>query len=201
MLDADFIINFPRAKNHDLFFMTGCLKNMYGSIPDLNKWRLFHKKESGLSVPEVTYLVNTKTPPGFNIVDFIEGIHGDEVSLFRHPVSKVHYYPSHMLVAGINGLAIDKYLSLKMGYEQNQSPIVAYAALQQDDFDVRTVQLVGGSFVPFSKWKQISKGLNLKAKIQDKLPVSDDLIAAGLKVYHFEFIEKNATREREGEKK
>lgn len=188
MLDADFIINFPKAKNHDLMLMTCCLKNMYGSIPDPNKWRLFHKKESGLNITEVTHLVNTKTPPNFNIVDFIEGIDGDEVSLFKKPISTFRYYPSHMLIAGRDSLAIDKYIALKMGYEQNESPIVAYEAGQRGDFDVQDVDLVGSNFRPLSKWKKISRGLNTKARLQDKLPVSDAMVAIGLKMYHFDFI-------------
>jgi uncharacterized protein (DUF362 family) len=188
MLDADFIINFPKAKNHDLMLMTCCLKNMYGSIPDPNKWRLFHKKESGLSIAEVTHLVNAKTPPNFNLVDFVEGIDGDEVSLFKQPITAFKYYPSHMLVAGIDPFYIDKYIALKMGYEQNESPIVAYEAEQRGDLDVRDIDLIGGNFRPLSKWRKISWGLNAKAKLQDKLPISDATVSAGLKMYHFDFI-------------
>ena len=186
MVNAKFIINIPKAKNHDLMLMTCCLKNMYGSIPTPDKWHEFHQRKSGLSIAEVTYYVNITTPVSFNIVDFIEGIDGDEVSLFKTAVDEFTYYPSNMLIAGTDPLAIDKYVSVKMGYGQNDSPIVAFVASMVGDHDISDVVIKGGNREPLDGWRQISSFLNWKAKTQDKLPVSTGVMKWGMNQYHFD---------------
>jgi uncharacterized protein (DUF362 family) len=192
MLNAAFIINFAKAKNHDLMLLTGALKNMYGSIPNYNKYRLFHKRQSGYGVPEATFLVNHFTPPGFNIIDFIESVDGNEVSLFRNEVTNFKYFPSHRIVVGTNALAIDKYLSLKMGYGQEESPIINYYVKQTLNlFDVRSCELVGDTFRALPSWRKISRSHNIKARLQDMLPISDELISTGIRMYHFDVCDND----------
>lgn len=186
MIDAKFIINIPKAKNHDLMLMTCCLKNMYGSIPTPNKWHQFHRRQSGLGVAEVTYYVNRTTPVSFNIVDFINGIDGDEISLSRERIIDFSYFPSNRLVAGTDPLAIDKYISLKMGYAQNDSPVVEFAASMAGDYDITRSMIDGDDFSPIDGWKQISRFLHWRAKTQDKLPVSVDAMKWGLKQYQYD---------------
>ena len=187
MLDARFIINFPKAKNHDLMLMTCCLKNMYGSIPNPNTYRLFHKKTSGYGIPEAAFLASYFTPPSFNIVDFIEGVDGNEVSLYRGEVKNLKYYPSGRIIAGENSVAIDKLVSLKMGYTQDASPVVEYSAIASGNFDVtRSTNLIGDDFSMMPGWRRISSLFRAKAEFQDKLPVTDKIIAQGLRMYRFD---------------
>jgi len=192
LVDARCILNFSKAKNHDLMLMTGALKNMYGSIPAWNKYRLFHKRASGYGIPEATFLANHFTPPTFNIVDFVQSIDGNEVSLFREEIRSFDYFPSHRLVASKNGLAIDKYLSLKMGLDQDESPVVEYAA-RQGNFDVRSCPLHGDTFTTLPSWRRVTPAFNLKAKLQDKLPLTDGTISAGIRMYHFDVVDKDDT--------
>jgi len=201
MVNAKFIINVPKPKNHDLMLMTGCLKNMYGSIPTPDKWHQFHRRQSGLGIEEVTYYVNKTTPVDFNVVDFIEPIDGDEVSLFKNDVDDFSYYPANRIVTGTDPLAIDKYLSTKMGYGQNDSPIVAFAASMIGDYDIDGRDIIGDDLEPFSDWRRISGFLNWKAKTQDKLAVSEGAMRWGLKQYHFDACPIDTDEERHEKKK
>ena len=186
MLQADFIINMPKAKNHDLMKMTGALKNMYGSIPNKNKYRLFHKKTSGLNIEEATACVNQITRPDFVIVDWIDSVDGNELSYYRKPIEQtdfVHVTPKR-IIASENPLAIDKYLVKKMGYNENDIPIM----IEEKKFgniSLNPEDVIGDDLQQLN-WKKLSALTNIKAKLQDKLPITDDIIAWGIKGYYFD---------------
>jgi len=193
-----FLINCPFAKNHEVFVMTACLKNIYGSIPAKNKFTLFHQQKSGLDVPMATHFANLATKPHYNLVDFIKGIDGDERALFYKPLEhgkrgtgidpilNKKYYPSGMLIAGNDGLAVDKFISVKMGYKQNESPIVKYHADEMGDFDINDTRIIGSSLDPLPKWKKVSWLWLIHGMIEHQLPVSEDTIAWGIRNYYFD---------------
>ena len=155
---------------------------MYGSIPDLNKYRLFHKKKSGLNVEEATTAVNFITQPDFNIVDWIDSVDGNEVSYFREKVTYQHVQPN-LLLAGRHPLAIDKVLASKMGYKENELPILQDA---KRFGDVAQVPIIGGDNSVLPQWKKLSVLTNWKAKLQDKLPITDSIITNGIRMYNFD---------------
>jgi len=198
MLKSNFIINFPKAKNHDLMKMTGCLKNMYGSIVEPNKYRAFHKKEyQGMNVIDATYFINTVTSPHFNIVDFVTSVDGNEKSFYRGDVDDLRnfsHYEAGMLIAGKNPVAIDKFLSVKMGYEQNESPIIDYIANKTGDFDIFEEYSISGSdFSELDGWRKVSKTRIGLSKFQDKLPISDKTIFSEIRKYKMD-VKKKCTR-------
>lgn len=192
------LINFPKAKNHEVFLMTCCLKNMYGSIPAKNKFTLFHQQKSGFDVPQATHYVNTITKPHFNIVDFIEGVDGDERALYYKPLERgkrgvgidpvlnKKYFPSRMILAGTNGLAIDKLMSVKMGYDQNECPITKRHADLSGDFNINNVQIVGTSLDALPGWKKVSWAWLIHGMIEHQLPVNEETIARGIRMYYFD---------------
>lgn len=202
MFNADLIINFAKAKNHDLMKMTGALKNMYGSIVEPNKYRAFHKKEyRGMDVIDATYFINSATPPGFNIIDFVTSVDGNEKSFYRYDVTDVNpscHYQAGMLIAGKNPVAIDKFLSVKMGYEQNESPIVGYIASQTGDFDIFDYYIDGSDFSPLEGWRKVTPFRIGLSKFQDKIPVSDDVIISNIRKYKFDVRKK--CKRKEGKK-
>jgi len=206
MIDAakhGFLINCPFAKNHEVFVMTNCLKNIYGSIPAKNKFTLFHQKKSRLDVPMVTYKANMITKPHYNFVDFIQGIDGDERALFYkalppekrgtgiNPFLNEGYYPAGMMLAGLDNLSLDKFISVKMGYLQNESPIVKYYAEQIGDFDVHDVHIIGSDFKPLPGWKKVSWLWLIHGIIEHQLPVNEETIAKGIRNYYFDKELKN----------
>lgn len=190
MLHCKSIINFAKSKNHDLMFFTGALKNMYGTYPDADKYRLFHHKKSGFYIPEATWMVNHVTPPTFNIVDMVDSIDGEQVAYLKKEVGDFPHYQSNLIIAGEVQLAIDKFLAYKMGYEELKMPMLQAELTFARDYTIQP-SMVEGSLIPFPNWRRVSGFLNFKAKFIDKLPVSDDLIGAGIRMYKFPIIDKD----------
>lgn len=190
MLDANLVINFAKAKNHDWMRMTGALKNMYGTIPHLDKHSLFHKKKSGLNIEEATACVNKITPSDFVFVDWIDSVDGNEKSYYSKPIEHTDFKPVFplRLIAGKNPIAIDKYLSAKMGYEEDDIPILQEELRQKEDFVLKDDDVVGDDLSPLQFWKKVSDLTRVKVKIQDSLPVPDKLTGYFIRKYHFDVV-------------
>ena len=136
--DSDMVINIAKAKNHPLTYFTGALKNMYGAIPDQDKYRLFHGKQSGLGIEEATTAINHITPSDFTIIDMIHSIDGN-INIQQCEIND-EFFKAGMLVAGEDPFFLDKWVAMKFGYSQNQSEIVKDVSLFRKDFDVRTMK-------------------------------------------------------------
>jgi uncharacterized protein (DUF362 family) len=190
MVESDVIINIPKPKNHDLMKFTGSLKNMYGSIPDLNKYMLFHHKESGLNVKEATVAVNHSTPADIIIADWVDSVDGNEVSYFDEKIKSFDHFPSNRLIYGTNPLFVDKYIARKMGYTDQDSGILT----EEEEFvgpkKFKPKFVIGDDITPLSNWRKIGLGLNIKAKMQDYIPVNDKMVAWGIRQYAFPVIGK-----------
>ena len=191
MRDSDVIINIPKPKNHDLMKFTASLKNMYGSIPDLNKYILFHHKKSGLNVQEATVAVNHITPVDIIIADWVDSVDGNEVSYFNEEIeeNKFQHYPSNRIILGTNPLMVDKYIARKMGYNDKDSPILTEEEKFVGEKEFKSDFVKGDNIKPFTDWRKIGKGLNTKAKLQDYIPVNDSMVAWGIRNYKFPIIE------------
>jgi len=74
--EADLVISVAKAKTHSFQAMTGCVKNMFGCVPGLDKPKLhrrFPKREDfAKMLVDVCLTVN----PGFSILDAITGMEG-----------------------------------------------------------------------------------------------------------------------------
>jgi uncharacterized protein (DUF362 family) len=174
--DADFVVNFPKGRSHMQRRMTGALKNMYGAIPDMDKFELYHWKESGVSVEDAIVAVNHSTPPDFTIVDMIDTIDGEDEHVSFTKLDE-HVSP-RLLMAGKDPMAIDKAIAVKMGYGQNAPPVTAAEVDFRGDFDIREPGLVDGSLgaimIDGKPWKK--PALNAVYSF-----LLDDLLKAGVK--------------------
>jgi uncharacterized protein (DUF362 family) len=141
--DADFVVNFPKGRNHAQRKMTCALKNMYGAIPDANKFELYHWKKSGVSMEDAAVAINHSTPPDFTIVDMIHTIDGEDEHVSFGKLEG-HVTPG-ILMAGKDPLAIDKALAIKMGFDQNEPPVTKAEVDFRGDFDIREPGIVTGS--------------------------------------------------------
>jgi len=152
LLDTGFLINVPKVKTHTLTVLTAAVKNMYGSIPGLQKATL-HKIHP--TVPEFAKLlasIYTKVPPHLNIADGIIGMEGDGPSAGN---------PTHLgfLAASrdavIMDLALCKLLNLdctkidylkllaKDGDVKNALAGIKYAGATPDEFIKHTFKAPG----------------------------------------------------------
>ena len=164
-LNTDFLVNFPKGRNHCIFNVTGALKNLFGLIPNRDKMGEFHNKRSGLNVPEAIKFVYDKHPPDFTIMDWTKSIDGEDEHFAKEPLTE--YKTVGRLIAGQNAIAVDMYLHQKMGYDVFDSPIM-------NQFNTTiTLQVKGDQLTPLTDWKPVP----MLTKIQFKtlLSVTDNI--------------------------
>jgi len=136
LVDADVIINMGKIKPIAEYHASLALKNMYGALPEADRYHQFHWKRSGFDVEDATVIANHATPPDFVILDGIVTRDFDTKTPFH----------AGTLVAGRDPLFIDKLLSIKMGADQDISPITIREAGFRGNFDVReSMDLVNAS--------------------------------------------------------
>lgn len=117
LAEADLIVNLCRLKTHSLALMTNAVKNLYGSVPGLQKAEMharFPKKEDFAS-----YVVDlcTLNAPQINISDAIFAMEGNGPSAGQ--VKKVG-----LLLASVNPFALDLACSKIMCFAPNDIPTV-----------------------------------------------------------------------------
>ncbi len=105
MLDADVIISIPSMKTHLLTGVTLGMKNMYGTLPEIDKAR-YHK----LGIDEVIYWINHAFTPNLTIID--GSIGGETIGpLSCEPVE------FNTIVASNSVVTADAIASQLMGFE------------------------------------------------------------------------------------
>jgi uncharacterized protein (DUF362 family)/NAD-dependent dihydropyrimidine dehydrogenase PreA subunit len=121
VLDADAIISIPKMKTHVLTLYTGCIKNMFGSIPGFGKGRLHNlaprPKPFSMHLVDVYELVS----PRLHIMDAVIAMEGNGPSGGR---------PKKIgaIVGGNDAVAVDAVVAGMMGYREGQVPTTTYAA-------------------------------------------------------------------------
>jgi len=78
--EADIIINMGKLKTHSLTTMTGCVKNLFGTVPGLKKFE-FHarypdQRDFQRALVDLCSLLSEKTPM-LNILDAVVGMEGN----------------------------------------------------------------------------------------------------------------------------
>ena len=201
-----FTISFAKGKNHDLMWFTGALKNMYGAIP-MDKYQAFHHRRSGLDVPAAILAVNLLQTPRFALVDWIDGVDGDEVCYFSgkltaDQLAQLHAQPKR-IIAGRDALDVDHLLCRKMGYDPEAIPLLTKARAAWGERRGRQVEgerkdhdyeIVGDSGLPLDDWRRLSRTTHWKAVLQDRIPfISNAVIGAAIRKYYFdaELFEKD----------
>jgi uncharacterized protein (DUF362 family) len=144
--NADYIINFAKGRNHPQRLMTGAIKNMFGSIPPKDKMERYHWKKSGIGMEDAVVAINNITSPDFTIIDMVKSVDYKDEHATDKPMEPSVVFKAGMMLAGQDPLSIDKTLSIKMGYKQNESPVVGAMADFRQDFDIRKEQnLISGT--------------------------------------------------------
>jgi uncharacterized protein (DUF362 family) len=196
-LFGSFIISFAKGKNHDLMWFTGALKNMYGAIP-MDKYQSFHHRRSGLDVIDAILAVNLLQTPGFCLIDWIDGVDGNEVCYFSRKLdedeaSRLHAHPLR-IIAAQNPVDCDDFLCRKMGYDPASVPMLTRVKAELGDAQY---QVIGDSEEPLAGWRRLSRVTRAKAALQDRIPfISNNIIGANIRKYHFdpELFERDAPR-------
>ncbi|MBW2147657.1 MAG: DUF362 domain-containing protein [Deltaproteobacteria bacterium] len=77
VLEADVIINIPKAKTHSYMYFTGAVKNLFGIIPGLAKPGYHSKLNDTERFARMLVDLVALTPPAINIMDAVVGMEGD----------------------------------------------------------------------------------------------------------------------------
>lgn len=140
LAQADLIVNLCRLKTHSLTLMSNAVKNMYGSIPGLQKAEMharFPGKEDFAS-----YVVDlcTLNAPQMNISDAICAMEGNGPSAGQ--IKKVG-----LLLASVNPFALDLAASKVMGFETQEISTLKESIKRQlcpqsaDELEIEGVEL------------------------------------------------------------
>ena len=114
--DAEFLVDVGKMKTHGFAYYTGAVKNLFGSVPGLNKpamHSLYPDRErfAGM-IADLCELVH----PGFCILDGVFGMEG-------HGPSGGSPKRANVIAAGINPYAVDLAAMRIMGLDPEKAPI------------------------------------------------------------------------------
>jgi uncharacterized protein (DUF362 family)/NAD-dependent dihydropyrimidine dehydrogenase PreA subunit len=110
---VDYIINVPKLKTHVLTGLTGCVKNMFGSIIGSSKSRLHIDTGHPKRFTQMLIDLYRHRPPDLNIMDGVLAMEGNGPShgKLRH-VGKV--------LAGTNGMEVDVVATCMIGWQPSE---------------------------------------------------------------------------------
>ena len=146
---ADVIISLAKMKTHQLMFFTGCVKNMFGLLPGLNKSPMHVKAPSREAFAKIIVSIFRESRTTYAFMDGIIGMEGP---------GPANGYPRrfNLLFGSKDAFAIDYAASSIMGYDPDEIPIwkegsrqnltqkssYEYPILEPQELKIKDVQLV-----------------------------------------------------------
>lgn len=114
---ADVVISVAKMKTHQLMYMTGCVKNMFGLVPGLNKSPMHLKAPSREQFAKVIVSIFKESHTDYAILDGIVAMEGP---------GPANGYPKRadLLLASRDAFAVDRAASVIMGYDPETIPIL-----------------------------------------------------------------------------
>lgn len=144
--DADFRISFAKNKTHFQCYFSLCVKNIYGTTPEENKFLEYHRDRE---FDRVTVEMLKAFPVHFGIIDATvssDGVMG----------LKADYTPKHTkIIAGTNLVAVDQVSAEKMGLNHMKSSFVRLAA---EAFGEPEINIIGDTSV-YEDWDNVPPGM------------------------------------------
>lgn len=125
LFDVDLVFSICKMKTHQLMYATGAVKNMFGTVPGLNKSPLHLKARSPEEFAKLILSIYRERIPDYSIMDGIISMEGAGPSNgdLRHTA---------LLLSSKSALALDRAEALIMGYNPDDIPI-----LRQAEIDVK----------------------------------------------------------------
>jgi uncharacterized protein (DUF362 family)/ferredoxin len=139
LANADLVINLPMIKTHGQMVLTVAIKNMFGSLPLMNKPMMHSKFPAFPDFAEMLVDVYSASKPGLTVVDGITGIEGDGPGAAGKLVKDLG-----LILASIDPVAIDTICAEIMGIDQARVlPTQAAAARGLGTNVLEEIQIVG----------------------------------------------------------
>lgn len=141
---ADYRISFAKNKSHWQCFYTGCMKNIYGCLPEWDKMKWYHGK--GREFYECCVLILDRLPVHFGFLDAWTSADG-----FSGHVRDGKPNPTRTIFASDNVFALDWVMGEKMGL----NPALNYV-IQEGMHRWGTIHITRhGNLTPWQPWSNI----------------------------------------------
>ncbi|HDP80690.1 MAG TPA: DUF362 domain-containing protein [Spirochaetes bacterium] len=125
VFDADIIVNLPKMKTHSLTVMTGAVKNLFGTIPGLekSKWHMRARDReqfAGFLLDLYGTFLRGFNPPKkiIHIMDGVLAMEGDGPGPRGTP-RKAGY-----IIAGLDAIAVDTVMAAIAGFKPGTIPLI-----------------------------------------------------------------------------
>lgn len=150
--EADVIIGLSKMKNHQLMYVTGSVKNFFGTVPSLNKSMCHMRFQSRESFAKLVIGIHETVKPDFSIMDAVIGMEG------AGPANG-HPRAVGLLMASRNDFALDYAQAAIMGYRPEEIPVLAQAkalnvlpdSINYTDLDAKDVVIQDFDRIPYRK--------------------------------------------------
>lgn len=114
---VDLSISVAKFKTHQLMYMTGCVKNMFGLLPGLNKSPCHLKAPSREAFAKLLCRIYRESKCAYGFLDGIIGMEGPG------PANGTLRYVGYLL-GGADPFAVDKAEASIMGYDSEEMPLL-----------------------------------------------------------------------------
>jgi uncharacterized protein (DUF362 family)/NAD-dependent dihydropyrimidine dehydrogenase PreA subunit len=137
VLEADYLINLPIFKTHNLTMISGAIKNTYGYVAGACKARLHLQARKVDLFGKVVCDIHAVRPPDLHIMDAITAIEGNG------PCHGGHLRKVGKLLAGTDALAVDAVMARMMGVDPAELPVQkeglarGLGVLGEDEIEIR----------------------------------------------------------------
>ncbi|KYC46063.1 MAG: F420-reducing hydrogenase, subunit gamma [Candidatus Methanofastidiosum methylothiophilum] len=127
LMEADVIINLPKMKTHTLTFLSGAVKNMYGSVPGMEKTRYHSRFRDVHDFSKALLDVWNITKPDLTIMDGVVSLEGDGPAMRGIPrkteivLSSEDSLLMDLAICKLIGLSYEDIPYLKVALENNLS--------------------------------------------------------------------------------
>lgn len=151
LLDADLVISLPKLKTHGMTGLSGAVKNMFGSVPGLQKPELHYRYPAQKDFTNMLIDLWECIHPAITIVDAVEAMEGNGPSGGN---------PKHtgLLFASQNPYTLDLALAHLIDMPVAQIPILQNAILRElCPAEFSPSFMMGDSFQPVSDFKKPRK--------------------------------------------
>ncbi len=136
--ECDAFVNIPKFKTHNFTILTGAVKNLYGLVSGTYKTELHKRYFDKEDFARVLAQIYKQAKPALTVVDAIVAMEGDG------PSSAGKLRNTGLIVAGVDGVAIDSVLAKIMGIEPEVVATTKYARiLGLGISDLKQIEVVG----------------------------------------------------------
>ncbi|MBI5564987.1 MAG: DUF362 domain-containing protein [Chloroflexi bacterium] len=147
-LEADYRISFAKNKSHWQCYYTGCIKNVYGCLPEWDKMRHYHIQRRGRRIDfyDAAVLIADRLPVHFGFLD--AWVSGDGLTGHVHDANP---NPTHMIIASENIFALDWVAGEKMQINPLDNYVMQRAVSRWGVINITRL----GDMTPWQDWDNV----------------------------------------------